>query len=52
MLSTDIDNLEKFVLDALNGHAYEDDGQVVRTESSKLYGKEARTIVEIYSLIV
>ncbi|GAB5370775.1 hypothetical protein AAMO2058_001522000 [Amorphochlora amoebiformis] len=33
----DIDNLIKFVLDALNGHLYEDDRQIVEITSKKIY---------------
>ncbi len=33
----DIDNVEKVVLDALNGVAYEDDKQVTRTTKEKRY---------------
>ena len=43
----DIDNLEKAVLDALNGVAWHDDSQVVRVVKSKRYGTEARTTVRI-----
>lgn len=43
----DIDNLEKAVLDALNGVAWHDDSQVVRVVKSKSYGTEARTTVRI-----
>lgn len=43
----DIDNLEKAVLDALNGVAYEDDSQVACVTKEKLYGTEARTTVRI-----
>lgn len=43
----DIDNLEKAVLDALNGVAWNDDSQVVRVVKSKCYGTQARTTVRI-----
>jgi Holliday junction resolvase RusA-like endonuclease len=35
--AVDIDNLAKFVLDALNGHAYKDDSQVSMLYTAKLY---------------
>jgi Holliday junction resolvase RusA-like endonuclease len=43
----DIDNLEKAVLDSLNGVAWHDDRQVARVVKEKSYGTEARTTVRI-----
>jgi Holliday junction resolvase RusA-like endonuclease len=43
----DIDNLEKAVLDSLNGVAWQDDTQVARVVKEKSYGTEARTTVRI-----
>lgn len=43
----DADNLAKTVLDALNGVAYKDDGQVARLEVAKTYGDKPRTEIEI-----
>jgi Holliday junction resolvase RusA-like endonuclease len=43
----DIDNLEKAVLDALNGVAWKDDTQVARVVKEKTYGTEGRTTVRI-----
>lgn len=43
----DRDNLEKLVADALNGIAYDDDGQVVTGPSMKFYGPEAATIIQV-----
>jgi Holliday junction resolvase RusA-like endonuclease len=44
----DLDNLVKFVLDALNGQAYVDDGQIIEIHSLKLYTElEARTEVRL-----
>mmetsp|Transcript_17114 Transcript_17114/g.37376 ORF Transcript_17114/g.37376 Transcript_17114/m.37376 type:complete len:144 (+) Transcript_17114:885-1316(+) len=37
MKRKDLDNLVKFVLDALNGHAYLDDAQVSMISTAKLY---------------
>ncbi len=37
ILNTDIDNIAKFVLDAINKKAYEDDGQVAVLSLAKLY---------------
>ena len=42
----DIDNLEKLVLDGLNGVAYEDDSQIVELIGKKYYSNEPR--IEIY----
>ena len=46
----DIDNLAKFVMDALNGACFEDDKQVVRLVARKRWappGKPGRTVVSI-----
>ena len=47
----DVDNLIKFMLDAMNKIVYEDDKQVVKLTACKLYdseGKcEGRTVVEV-----
>jgi crossover junction endodeoxyribonuclease RusA len=47
----DIDNLEKLVMDACNGFAYDDDKQVVEKHSYLTRGdKRPRTEVRIWSL--
>jgi Holliday junction resolvase RusA-like endonuclease len=43
----DIDNISKIILDSLNGLAYKDDNQIVELEVKKLYGEEAKVILEI-----
>ena len=43
----DIDNISKIILDALNGLAYKDDNQIVELEVKKLYGEEAKVILDI-----
>ena len=43
----DIDNLEKSVLDALEGLFYRNDSQIVRKVASKDYGEPARVEVEL-----
>jgi Holliday junction resolvase RusA-like endonuclease len=44
----DIDNVEKIVLDALNGEAYEDDTQIVSVRSIKgRYEEKPRLIVRV-----
>lgn len=43
---TDIDNLAKFVLDAINKKAYLDDGQVAVLSTAKLY-TEAEPRIEV-----
>jgi len=43
----DIDNIEKIVLDALNGIAYKDDKQVVKTDCIKKYAAESRLLVKV-----
>lgn len=48
MKKPDIDNVEKIVLDALNGVAYEDDTQIVSVRSIKgRYEEEPRLIVRV-----
>jgi Holliday junction resolvase RusA-like endonuclease len=47
MATPDIDNLEKLVLDALNGLYYDDDRQVISLVASKRYSDIARTEVSI-----
>jgi Holliday junction resolvase RusA-like endonuclease len=43
----DVDNLQKAVLDALNGVAWQDDSQVGRVVAEKSYGTEGRTTVRV-----
>lgn len=43
----DLDNLEKFVLDAANGILYPDDGMVVCLASHKIYSDNPRTEINI-----
>ena len=43
----DLDNIVKIVLDALNGHAYRDDTQVVQLEARKCYTAEESHIAVI-----
>lgn len=42
----DLDNIQKIILDALNGLAYNDDSQVVSIRANKLYSNNPR--VEVY----
>jgi len=46
----DLDNLEKSVLDALNGIAYDDDKRVVSKTSEKIYGNNPRVEIKICPL--
>lgn len=41
----DADNLQKAVLDALNGIAFKDDSQVWSAKTSKIWGAPAKTLV-------
>ena len=43
----DVDNIEKAVLDAMNGVAYKDDARVCRTSCAKFYGAEPRLEITI-----
>lgn len=47
----DVDNLGKLVADALNGVAYLDDAQVVRSTVEKTYGPRAELVVRIVELL-
>lgn len=44
----DIDNLVKFVMDALQGILWSDDCKIVRLETSKIYSKKPRTEIEYW----
>ncbi|MEP2955547.1 MAG: RusA family crossover junction endodeoxyribonuclease [Sulfitobacter sp.] len=46
----DLDNIEKAILDGLDRIAFNDDSQVCMTESRKMWGSEAQTIVEVTPL--
>ncbi len=48
IIKPDNDNLEKFVLDALNGVFWKDDCQVQVKGKFKMYSHEPRTELEIY----
>ena len=41
----DVDNIEKAILDALNGIAYKDDNQVYELYARKRYGEEDRIVI-------
>jgi Holliday junction resolvase RusA-like endonuclease len=43
----DIDNVVKIILDSLNKLAYKDDNQIAKLEIEKLYGEQAKVIVEL-----
>ena len=43
----DIDNLIKTVLDAANGHLWNDDNQIVEITSFKKYAEEAKVIMHL-----
>ena len=43
---SDLDNLIKFVLDALNNKLYYDDSQIVKITASKKYGETAKTVMK------
>ena len=46
----DIDNIEKIILDSLNGIAYKDDSQVVESNTSKHYAEKPRVEVVLERL--
>lgn len=46
----DADNIAKLVMDALNGLAYKDDGQIAKLKIEKFYSENPRTEIEIERL--
>ena len=44
---SDCDNIAKIILDSLNGIAYRDDSQVAILSVIKIYGNQAKVIVEL-----
>ena len=42
-----MDNIEKAIMDALNGLAWNDDAQVVQKFAMKVYSDDPRVVVEI-----
>ncbi len=43
----DIDNMIKFILDCMNGIAYEDDAQICKISALKIYSHQPRTEITI-----
>lgn len=43
----DLDNIIKSITDALNGLAYKDDGLITSITAYKVYGEQAKAIIEI-----
>lgn len=50
MVRPDLDNLNKFLSDALKGVVFQDDSQIVTCNSRKLYGEKPKTIIKIEEL--
>src|SRR3990167_11124483 len=46
----DLDNLQKTILDSLNGIGYKDDSQIVRLEATKRYSEKNYIHVQILSV--
>jgi Holliday junction resolvase RusA-like endonuclease len=46
----DLDNLQKFVCDCLNGLVFEDDSQIVEIRAKKIYANNPRTLVRVIPL--
>lgn len=47
----DLDNIVKSITDALNGLAYKDDNLITSFEAHKVYGEQAKVIVEIEEVV-
>lgn len=43
----DIDNLQKSLLDALNGIVWDDDAKITHIEAWKFYSEKPRTEIEV-----
>jgi len=43
----DLDNIVKSITDALNGLAYKDDAQITSLLAHKVYGEQAKVVIEI-----
>lgn len=43
----DLDNIVKSITDSLNGLAYKDDSQITSIVANKIYGEQAKVVVEI-----
>ena len=50
IVKPDIDNLQKFVLDVLNGLVFDDDRKVVEIRARKLYSSKPGTLIRIYPI--
>ena len=48
---SDIDNITKIILDALNGVAYKDDAQIVELKAKKIYGESNKIYVQLEEVI-
>lgn len=46
----DIDNLQKFIFDCLNGTVLKDDSQIVELKVKKIYSEKPATILNIFPL--
>lgn len=46
----DLDNIQKIILDSLNGYAYKDDSQIVSIKADKYYSNEPRVEITISEL--
>lgn len=46
----DFDNLQKLLLDAMQGIVYVNDSRIVKAEAVKIYGKVPRIEVEVYEV--
>lgn len=47
-IKPDLDNLEKFILDACNEILFADDKKIVKMQSRKLWSEDPRTEIEIF----
>jgi Holliday junction resolvase RusA-like endonuclease len=46
----DLDNLDKFINDCMNGIVWKDDSQVASSHTRKIYSDDPRTVIEVRKL--
>lgn len=50
LVRPDLDNLDKFLSDCLIGTVLQDDSQICKKSSQKIYGLVPKTVIKIYAL--
>lgn len=50
MCKPDLDNLQKFIIDCMNGLVFKDDAQIVEIRAKKIYANKTGTLVRLFPL--